>query len=228
MRGPPEDQDNKTDKTSIDESKIDGLSFQVSFIPLHQTGTNYPRSELRRIGDVGEQGNVDTGNLCWKMRVMICFHCGGIRTGACHVLDRQPGARHVYIALLFIFPIPTIVCTVQETCSLLCLLASVVYCPLAGMRFPQAFMRLPSTLLVVSLALTASALPVESTQLKVLTPDDFQETIAHGVWYVKFVTLMLSILQGSDSTFTNSNPGSSNIFLLTVAIAANLHPLGPS
>ncbi|KAI0951633.1 hypothetical protein AcV7_007680 [Taiwanofungus camphoratus] len=53
------------------------------------------------------------------------------------------------------------------------------------MRFPQAFMRLPSTLLVVSLALTASALPVESTQLKVLTPDDFQETIAHGVWFIE-------------------------------------------
>lgn len=43
--------------------------------------------------------------------------------------------------------------------------------------------RLPYSLLVTSLALAVTAVPVESTELRVLTPDDFKQTIAHGVWY---------------------------------------------
>ena len=44
--------------------------------------------------------------------------------------------------------------------------------------------KLPTSLLVTSLALAASALPVESVELKVLTPDNFDSTVAEGVWYV--------------------------------------------
>lgn len=45
--------------------------------------------------------------------------------------------------------------------------------------------KLPFHLLVTSLALAASALPVESVELKVLTPDNFQSTIAQGVWFIE-------------------------------------------
>ena len=41
--------------------------------------------------------------------------------------------------------------------------------------------RLPYTLIITSLAL-AAAVPAESVELKVLTPDDFDQTIAKGVW----------------------------------------------
>ena len=44
--------------------------------------------------------------------------------------------------------------------------------------------RLPASLLVTSLALAASALPVESVELKVLTSDNFDSTVAQGAWYV--------------------------------------------
>ena len=33
--------------------------------------------------------------------------------------------------------------------------------------------------------LAANALPVESVELRVLTPDDFDQTVANGVWYVQ-------------------------------------------
>ncbi|EIN04376.1 thioredoxin-like protein [Punctularia strigosozonata HHB-11173 SS5] len=48
-------------------------------------------------------------------------------------------------------------------------------------------MRLPHTLLAASLALAVVSLPVESqeVQLQVLTPDDFKDTIANGVWFIE-------------------------------------------
>ena len=42
--------------------------------------------------------------------------------------------------------------------------------------------RLPHYLLFSSLALVASGLPVQSAELKVLTPEDFNSTVANGVW----------------------------------------------
>ena len=47
-----------------------------------------------------------------------------------------------------------------------------------------AFVRLSFSLLVSSVILASTALPVESseTELLVLTPDDFDSTIANGVW----------------------------------------------
>lgn len=47
-----------------------------------------------------------------------------------------------------------------------------------------AFARLPFSLLVSSVILASTALPVESseTELLVLTPDNFESTIAEGVW----------------------------------------------
>ncbi|TBU43982.1 thioredoxin-domain-containing protein [Dichomitus squalens] len=50
-----------------------------------------------------------------------------------------------------------------------------------------AFARLPFSLLVSSLILACTALPVQSsqTELLVLTPDNFQSTIAHGVWFIE-------------------------------------------
>ena len=51
-----------------------------------------------------------------------------------------------------------------------------------------AFARLPFSLLVSSVILACTALPVESseTELLVLTPDDFDSTIANGVWCVPY------------------------------------------
>ncbi|KAH9927854.1 thioredoxin-domain-containing protein [Amylocystis lapponica] len=46
-------------------------------------------------------------------------------------------------------------------------------------------MRLPYSLLLASLALAVTAIPVESVELTVLTPDNFQETISHGVWFIE-------------------------------------------
>ncbi|KZT13191.1 thioredoxin-domain-containing protein [Laetiporus sulphureus 93-53] len=47
-------------------------------------------------------------------------------------------------------------------------------------------MQLPSALLVAALALGAASLPVDSVELPgALTPDNFQDTIAHGVWLVE-------------------------------------------
>lgn len=51
-----------------------------------------------------------------------------------------------------------------------------------GMKVSARFMQLPSSLLVAALALTVSALPVESTELLVLNPDNFDSTVAKGVW----------------------------------------------
>ena len=47
-----------------------------------------------------------------------------------------------------------------------------------------AFARLPFSFLVSSLILACTALPVGSadTELLVLTPDNFESTIAEGVW----------------------------------------------
>ena len=42
--------------------------------------------------------------------------------------------------------------------------------------------RLPYTLVISSLALAASAVPVESVELTVLNPSNFKDTIAEGVW----------------------------------------------
>lgn len=51
------------------------------------------------------------------------------------------------------------------------------------MRFPvDMFAKLPFSLLLTSLALATSALPVESVELLVLTPDNFDKTVADGVW----------------------------------------------
>ena len=49
-----------------------------------------------------------------------------------------------------------------------------------------SLLRLPTSLLVASLALAIAALPVSSdeVQLLVLTPEDFDQTVANGVWYV--------------------------------------------
>ncbi|TCD69206.1 hypothetical protein EIP91_008502 [Steccherinum ochraceum] len=53
------------------------------------------------------------------------------------------------------------------------------------MRFASFFTHLPHTLLVSSLAFATNALPVQSTELLVLTPDNFKDTIAHGVWFIE-------------------------------------------
>ncbi|THH04930.1 hypothetical protein EW145_g5166 [Phellinidium pouzarii] len=47
------------------------------------------------------------------------------------------------------------------------------------------FAKLPTTLLLTSLALAASALPVESVDLNVLTPDNFETTVANGAWFIE-------------------------------------------
>lgn len=53
----------------------------------------------------------------------------------------------------------------------------------SSMRFPvDMFAKLPFSLLLTSLALATSALPVESVELLVLTPDNFDKTVADGVW----------------------------------------------
>ena len=54
--------------------------------------------------------------------------------------------------------------------------------PLLVMKISSLLTHLPHTLLVTSLAFAANALPVESVELLVLTPENFAETIAHGVW----------------------------------------------
>ncbi|KAI0077603.1 thioredoxin-domain-containing protein [Panus rudis PR-1116 ss-1] len=54
------------------------------------------------------------------------------------------------------------------------------------MRLASFFLRLPHTLLVTYLALTASAVPVESAvALRILTPDDFKQTVSKGVWFIE-------------------------------------------
>ncbi|KAL5527020.1 hypothetical protein ACEPAG_5811 [Sanghuangporus baumii] len=45
--------------------------------------------------------------------------------------------------------------------------------------------KLPTSLLVTSLALAASALPVESVELRMLTPADFDSTVAQGAWFIE-------------------------------------------
>ena len=54
------------------------------------------------------------------------------------------------------------------------------------MRLYTLFAQLPYSLLISSLALAATAVPVEAqeVELRVLTPDDFDQTIAKGVWSV--------------------------------------------
>lgn len=48
----------------------------------------------------------------------------------------------------------------------------------------ELFARLPRFLLLTSLALAVSALPVESgpVELKVLNPENFDSTVSNGVW----------------------------------------------
>lgn len=45
--------------------------------------------------------------------------------------------------------------------------------------------RLPYTLVISSLALAASAVPVESVELTVLNPSNFKDSIAEGVWFIE-------------------------------------------
>ena len=54
------------------------------------------------------------------------------------------------------------------------------------MRLYTLLSRLPYSVLISSLALVATAVPVDAqdVELRVLTPDDFDATIANGVWYV--------------------------------------------
>ena len=49
------------------------------------------------------------------------------------------------------------------------------------MRFPQ----LPVSLFLACIALVVTALPATSAELKVLTPEDFDLTVANGVWCVQ-------------------------------------------
>ncbi|OCH93224.1 thioredoxin-domain-containing protein [Obba rivulosa] len=53
------------------------------------------------------------------------------------------------------------------------------------MKFSPAIMQLPWSLLISSLTLAVAALPVESAQLLVLTPENFDNTISQGVWFVE-------------------------------------------
>ncbi|THH32163.1 hypothetical protein EUX98_g2007 [Antrodiella citrinella] len=53
------------------------------------------------------------------------------------------------------------------------------------MRFASIFAHLPHTLLVSSLVFAANALPVESVELLVLTPENFKDTIAQGLWFIE-------------------------------------------
>ena len=79
--------------------------------------------------------------------------------------------------------------------------------------------RLPYTLVVSSLALAASAVPVNSAELLVLNPSNFKQTIAEGVWYV--------IFPGPWYTLTTALhlAGLSNTFLPTadIAVASRRH-----
>lgn len=45
--------------------------------------------------------------------------------------------------------------------------------------------RLPYTLVISSLALAVAAVPVESVELQVLNPTNFEETIKDGVWFIE-------------------------------------------
>lgn len=47
--------------------------------------------------------------------------------------------------------------------------------------------KLPYTLVITSLALAASAVPVQSTELTVLNPSNFKETIKDGVWCARML-----------------------------------------
>jgi len=53
------------------------------------------------------------------------------------------------------------------------------------MRFASILAHLPHTLLVSSLAFAANALPVESVELLVLTPENFKDTVSHGLWFIE-------------------------------------------
>ncbi|GBE79006.1 hypothetical protein SCP_0202030 [Sparassis crispa] len=53
------------------------------------------------------------------------------------------------------------------------------------MKLSAALAQLPYSLLVASLTLTAIAAPVESVGLDVLEPDNFESTIAQGVWFIE-------------------------------------------
>lgn len=52
------------------------------------------------------------------------------------------------------------------------------------MQLSNFLYKLPYTLIVSSLVLAASAVPVESVELTVLNPSNFKHSIAEGVWYV--------------------------------------------
>ena len=61
--------------------------------------------------------------------------------------------------------------------------SSSLFSPTTIMHLSSLLAKLPTSLLVTSLALAVSALPVESTELTVLTPDNFSDTVAQGAWY---------------------------------------------
>lgn len=110
-------------------------------------------------------------------------------------------------------------------------LASLSLCPVSPCIFQLSLVHsrrlLFSTLMKFSyslslswLALAATALPVESTELLVLTPDNFDETISQGVWYAAWYYLRIM----SSHIVT----GLSNTSLLTADIVRNLprHGIG--
>lgn len=45
-------------------------------------------------------------------------------------------------------------------------------------------LRLPTSLLLASLAIAALPVTPDDVPLLVLTPEDFEQTVASGVWYV--------------------------------------------
>lgn len=79
-------------------------------------------------------------------------------------------------------------------------------------------MKVSCAFLLSLLTLAVTALPVESTELFVLTPDNFDDTISHGVWYVYCLSIGNYMVIFSAGSLSISPP--------TVVIAKNLLPHG--
>ena len=96
------------------------------------------------------------------------------------------------------------------------------------MRLYTLFAQLPYSLLISSLALAATAVPVEAqdseVELRVLTPDDFDQTIAKGVWYVPRKALQSFDYNQNDPP----NLGLLSISRPIVGTADALHRHGPN
>ena len=178
-----------TYETCIYKGEVDGFTLGLAIWAVELAGAHDAASDLRRVCDISEERDVDGGQVWREMGVVEREHLGRCARRSVDGPRLALRIRHRLAPPLAYGPRSDQVCPCSYptlTLALFFLLFALLLLsgPARRLSAMLAFARLSFSLLVSSVILASTALPVESseTELRVLTPDDFDSTIANGVW----------------------------------------------